>query len=89
MEIDRLSQIKQFKVGQIWEMIPWERSHVKKPYPVEIVEIGDDYIVTSIPKGHELKISFDNNWDYHFPRFIKTKITRQQLNDFVPEYSNN
>ena len=65
----RLEEISKFKVGQIYKMNPASRSQVKQPYYVEIIEVGEDYIITNIPERHSLKISYGNNWDYHYPRF--------------------
>ena len=58
----------QFKIGQIYKMNVASRSHTKHPYYVEIVDVGKDYIETSIPGYHSLKIARDSNWDYHIPR---------------------
>lgn len=56
------------------------RSHVKVPYFVEIVDVGDDYITTSIPGKHELKID-KGNWDYQTSRmtYVGTKEQYGQL----------
>lgn len=65
-----------FEVGDIYKMTVASRSHVKEPYFVEIIEVGEGYIVTNIPGHHSLKISKSNtggtvnNWDYHIPRMI-------------------
>lgn len=60
-----------FKVGQIYKMNPTKHSHVNKPYFVEVIEVGTDYIVTNIPFEHTLKITKEGvlpNWDYHISR---------------------
>ena len=66
---------KDFKVGEIYKMNVAERSTVTNPYYVYIKEIGDDYIITSIPGQHDLKIrigsDYFGNWDYHIPRMVK------------------
>lgn len=46
-----------------------KRSHVKKPYYVEVIEVGSWYIVTNIPNYYSVKIYYGNNWDYHIGRF--------------------
>ena len=65
---------KDFKVGEIYKMKVALRSHVKSPYYVYIKSVGQDYIETSIPYYHSLKISFLNKdmWNYHIPRMLKT-----------------
>ena len=60
-------KITDFKVGQIYKMSLASRSHAIKHYYVEIIEVGEDFIVTNIPKMHSLKIFKGNNWDYHIP----------------------
>jgi hypothetical protein len=45
-----------FTVGQIFKMAVASRSHVTKPYYVEIIEVGENYIVTNIPGQHSFKI---------------------------------
>ena len=63
--------IADFQVGQIYKMYVAERSHVSVPYHVEIIEVGEDFIVTNIPDYHSAKIEQNSkweNWSYHIPR---------------------
>lgn len=73
------NNIKDFKVGQVYKMTVASRSHVKKPYYVQIVMVGEDFIKTSIPGEHSLIISKDNNWDYHIPRMRYVGNLRRDL----------
>lgn len=62
-----------FCKGQIWKMLPTDRSHVTKPYYVEILEVSDGRIVTNIPGEHSLEITKHGknpNWDYHIKRMV-------------------
>lgn len=70
-----------FKVGGIYRMHPANRSHVRTPYYVEVIEIGNDFIITNIPGKHSLRIVKGSNWDYHIPRmeFIGTQETHGHL----------
>lgn len=72
---------KNFSVGEVYEMFPASRSHVTTSYYIEIIEVGSDYIITSIPEYHSLKISYSNNWDYQIPRmkYIGTGIEFRHL----------
>lgn len=59
---------RHFKVGEVYKMAVGSRSHVTEPYYVIIKYVGEDYIVTYIPGKQSVRISFDNNWEYHIPR---------------------
>lgn len=62
-----------FQAGQIFKMNVAARSHVNHPYYVEIIEVGENYIVTNIPGEHSLKITKEGtnpNWSYHIPRMV-------------------
>lgn len=81
-------KVKDFRVGQIYKMSPTTISHVKKPYYVEVIEVGSDFIITNIPGGNSTKISILNgNWQYQTDRmsFIGDKesfghlLTNQKL----------
>lgn len=56
-----------FKIGHLYQMSPGY--HTRKPYYVQVIEIGEDYIVTDIPERHSTKIKMGENWDYHIRRF--------------------
>ena len=58
-----------FKEGEIWQFGVASRSHVKKPYYVIIKSVGNDFIETSVPGRHSLKIALGSpEWKYHIPR---------------------
>lgn len=60
---------KDFKCGQVYKMDVADRSHISKPYYVQIIEVEDSYIKTWIPNKHDLVISYPGEqWDYHVPR---------------------
>lgn len=99
MLLNKPESISDFKVGQVYKINVASRSHVTQPYYVEILEVNNSfidkinssyYIVTGIPSGHTLKITPDNNWDYHIPRmtYMGTKeqckylINNQNVIDF-------
>ena len=65
--------IDDFKVNSIYKMNPTSRSHSKKPYFVYIKSITKEYIETSIPFFHSLKIRIKDKkmWDYHTARMTK------------------
>lgn len=70
-----------FKVGEIYKMKVASRSHVKKPYYVQIIEVGDDFIKTNIPNKHSLKICKGNgNWEYQTERMEKVGTIKTHLN---------
>lgn len=56
-----------FKTGYVYKMS--KGYHIKHPYYVEVIEIGKDFIITSIPELRTLKIKEGENWDYHVDRF--------------------
>ncbi len=56
-------------VGAIVRMSVAKRSHVVKPYYVEILKVSSDEIITNIPGEHKLSISKKNgNWEYQLSR---------------------
>lgn len=56
-----------FREGEIYQMSAGY--HVKKPYYVLIEEVDDDFIRTTIPDKHSLKIEYGSyEWGYHIPR---------------------
>lgn len=62
-------KLSQFRKGQIYKMNPASRSHVDKPYYIEILKTGFNFIITNIPEYHSLKIEYPSfKWDYHIPR---------------------
>ena len=61
--------ISDFEVGEIYLMNPVSRSHSKKPYYIYIKSITQEYIETSIPFFHSLKIGRKSDmWYYHTNR---------------------
>lgn len=67
-----LKKPSHFKLNHIYRMNVGERSHVKNPYFVEIIDIGKSHITTNIPGNHSLVITKEGdcpNWDYHIERF--------------------
>ncbi len=58
-----------FHIGEIYKMNVASRSHVKKPYYVVIINIGNDFIKTYIPERHALEIRYPSfEWNYHINR---------------------
>ena len=72
-------ELKDIKVGDILKFT--NGYHIKKAYYAEVIEVGDQYFITSIPDYHTLKISLDNNWEYHSKRMEYMGIKSQ--NDFL------
>lgn len=58
------------KVGQVYKFT--NGYHIKRPYYAEVVFLNSDskdpYFITNIPDYHTLKITPDNNWEYHRAR---------------------
>lgn len=56
-----------FKINEVYEMS--SGYHTSKPYYVLIDDIEDDFIETTIPHKHSLKIMYNSfEWKYHIPR---------------------
>jgi len=56
-----------FEVGQILKFDPGY--HTKEHYYAEVIEVGENFIKTSIPGMHELKIEYPSiTWDYQANR---------------------
>lgn len=56
-----------FILNGIYKIVPGERSYERKSYYVEVIEIGNDFIVTNIPDKHSLIIQ-GPNWEYQTNR---------------------
>lgn len=63
----KLEKPSDFMAGHLYEMS--SGYHTIRPYYVQVIEIGEDYIITDIPDHHSLKIKIGENWDYHIERF--------------------
>lgn len=58
---------KKLVKGHVVKMSPGY--HTNNPYYVEITDIGEDFIETSIPNEHKLLIRKGTvEWDYHIKR---------------------
>lgn len=63
-----------FKKGQVIKMAVGPRSHVTKPYYVQVMfynpkaKFLDTIMITDIPGQHRLDMFVGKNWEYHKPR---------------------
>ena len=71
-----------FKIGEVYEMRPARRSHVRRSYYVIINDVSNDRIETYIPDKHALEILHRSpEWEYHIPRmrFVGTDAKSRGL----------
>lgn len=87
INLKNLFYVPKFKEGQVIKMAVASRTHVIKPYYVEVLfyneyaKEGEIKMTTNIPGEHECNMKVGNNWEYHYPRMtiMGTKETHGHL----------